>query len=170
MTLSIMTHEHKKQILSSLLAAALVMFVLCQAHAGFAVVFVLLIQFIWLPYSIVIAIAEPKIRRLQLTRVAIWVGAVAIIVAVHYIRHEVTRRNANEIVASINNYTAQHGHCPATTDDIGITREELKSKLGFWSYYECKGGKQTFFYGVTYAPFETYDYDFAGGTWDHQWD
>ncbi len=165
MIFSTMSREHKRQILSPLLGAALVAFVLCQRHAGIGLGLVLPLLIIWLPYSIFVSVFHPQRRPLQLAQMAIWTGAVVTIVSVHYVRHVVTRHNADEIVTTINKYTAQHGHCPATTDDIGITRQELKAKLGL-SYYECKDGKQTFVYGVTYMPYDTYSYNFAKATWN----
>ncbi len=166
MIFSTMSREHKRQILSPLLGAALVAFVLCQRHAGILLGLVLPILIIWLPYSIGVSVLNPQRRPLQLPQMAIWIVAVVTIVSVHYVRHVVTRHNADEIVTTINNYTAQHGHCPATTDDIGITRQELTAKLGFWSDYGCREGKQTFFYGVTYVPYDTYSYNFAKATWN----
>lgn len=164
-----MSREHRRKVLSSLIAAALVVFIFCQEHAGIGLVLFIPILIIWLPYSIFVSVAKPQRRGLQFTQMAIWIGAVAIIAAVQYVRHEVTRRNANEIAAAINRYSAQHGHCPATIEDIGITRDQLREKLGL-SYYQCKGGKQTLFYAVTYTVFDTYDYDFSKGTWNYQRD
>jgi hypothetical protein len=164
-----MAKELKKKIYSSLLAAALMVLILGQRHAGFMLYVVVLPLLIWLPYSAFVIVKKPDVRASQLARVSIWIVAIALVAGIHYIRHKTTRHNADEIVAAINNFLTTHGRCPTTIDEIGIDQQQLKKKLGL-SGYACEDGKPQLFYAVTYMAFDTYHYDFGSGVWKYDAD
>jgi hypothetical protein len=161
--------EYKKKIYFSLAAAALMVFLLGQNHAGFILYFVLFALLFWIPYSVYVIYRRPDARASQLARVAIWLVAVALVVGIHYIRHETTRHNADEIAASINKFMATHSRCPVTLDEVGITQQQRKDLLGI-SGYSCEVGKPFLFYAVTYAAFDVFQYDFQTKSWEYRAD
>ena len=119
----------------------------------------------WLPYSIYVAVSNPDRRRTQLIRITIWFGAVFLVLAINYARHMLIRHNADDLVATINALTVKNGRCPANIGELGISRETLKDKLGFWSHYICEDGKPSLFYGVPFIIYDTYRYDFDKHVW-----
>jgi hypothetical protein len=154
----------KNEIHSSLLAAALLVFVLGQRGAGFMVFFVAFALLIWIPYSAYVMVKKPEIRASQLARLCIWVLVVPLLFGIHYIRQKITRRHADEIVAAIDGYSRTHGHYPATLEEIGISRKRLKDRLGFSAYF-FNAGKPDFFYHGTFTPYAMCRYDFNAGAW-----
>jgi len=61
-------------------------------------------------------------------------------------------------------WTRTHGHCPATLEETGISREDLKDKLGFAAYFFDQG-KPNFFYHATFTPYAVCSCDFKAGAW-----
>ncbi|MGZ3254303.1 MAG: hypothetical protein ACXU7D_08380 [Burkholderiaceae bacterium] len=163
-----MLADQQKTLRNTVIAATLVVLLLAQRYAGFMLIFVSIPMLLWIPYSIYDAITKPDRRRLQVLRILAWLAVISMVGVIHYIRHELTRQNANEIVAAINDYTIRNKRCSAKIEELGITRKELTDKLGSWSYYECKDEKQIFFYGVTYIVFDAYRYDFSNRKWVYQ--
>ena len=158
--------EFKKKIYSSLLAAAFMVLILGQEHLGFMLYVVVLPLLIWIPYSAYVMVRKPDIRAQQFVRVFIWIVAIALVTGIHYIRHKTTRHSAEEIVSAIDSFSATHGHCPANLDEIGISSEQLREKLGM-SGYSCDKGNPHLFYAATYIVFDTYHYDFKTGSWKY---
>ncbi len=124
----------------------------------------ILAMMVWLPYSAIVMILKSEQRRAQLTRVAIWGGAVALAGGIHYVRHQAVMKYANEISAAVAQYTAAHGHCPAMLDEIGVSREQLQDELGR-AYYQCKGERPALSFRDSYDGFDSYSYDFAAKAW-----
>lgn len=153
-----------KKIHSSLLAAAIVVFIVGLPGSGFMVFLVALPLLVWIPYSVYVIITKPEMRTNQLIRVGIWVLVVPLLYGIHYFRQVTTRRNADEIVAEVNSFSRIHGRYPATLDEIGINRQNLKGKLGYSSYF-FNAGKPILFYKKTMTPFGICDYHFETGSW-----
>lgn len=161
-----MTKEHKK-IAHTLFWATLMTVLLAMPHAGFMLYLVVIPLSLWTLYSIYLSVRKPELRANQLTRMSIWLLAVALVVGIHYIRHITTRQSADEVVAAIKSYTVTHGLCPVELEDIGIDPQQLQDKLGM-AGYSCQDGKPHFFYKVTYIVFDTYSYDFNKGVWKYR--
>lgn len=79
------------------------------------------------------------------------------------------RKSANEIVAQLEAYTASHGKCAATLEDIGMRRAELQDKLGGGGYL-CKDGKPFFYYRVSFSPYSWWVYNFGSHEWQYRED
>ncbi|MDD4963687.1 MAG: hypothetical protein PHI11_07200 [Gallionella sp.] len=163
------TTASKRKIYSSLLLAAVTVLLVAQSGAGFVLLLLFWPLFIWASYSAYIILFVPEGRTNQLIRVMIWVVAVALMVGIHHLRYVTTRQNADAIVATIHRYAVTHGKYPATLDEVGINRQQLRDKLG-WSGYYCETGTPRFFYKGTYLPFESYHYDFSQNVWKHRSD
>ncbi|MGA8049635.1 MAG: hypothetical protein WCA09_05600 [Burkholderiales bacterium] len=159
-----MPKEPKKKIRSSLLAAAIVVFIVGMPGSGFMVFLVALPLLVWIPCSVYVMITKPEMRTNQLIRVGIWVLVVPLLYGIHYFRQVTTRRNADEIVAEVNGFSRMHGRYPLTLDEIGISRKKLKEKLGF-SGYLIYTGKPRLWYHTTMTPFGMCDYHFETGSW-----
>ena len=128
------------------------------------VFFVMLALLVWIPYSAYVMVKKPGIRASQLARLCIWVLVVPLLFGVHYLRQKIARRNADEIVAMIDGYSKAHGHYPPTLEETGISRKQLKDKLGFAAYFFDQG-KPSFFYHGTFTPYAVCRYDFRAGEW-----
>ncbi|MFY9261197.1 MAG: hypothetical protein WAO71_11895 [Gallionella sp.] len=161
-----MTKESKHKIYITLMWASLMTLFLAMPHAGFMLYLAVIPLSIWTLYSIYLSVRKPELRANQLTRVSIWLLAVALVVGIHYFRHITTRQAADEVVAAIKSYTATHGQCPAELEDIGISPQQLRDKLGY-SGYRCEAGEPHLFYAATYIVFDTYSYDFGKGLWKY---
>ncbi|MDD2775947.1 MAG: hypothetical protein PHU06_08330 [Gallionella sp.] len=162
-----MTKESKHKIYITLMWASLMTLSLAMPHVGFMLYLVVIPLSIWTLYSLYLSVRKPELRANQLTRVSIWLLAVALVVGIHYFRHITTRQSADEVVAAIKSYTATHGLCPVTLDDVGFSQEQLQDSLGM-AGYGCDDGNPHFFYKVTYIVFDTYSYDFSKGVWKYR--
>ncbi len=159
--------EYKTNLYISLALAAAFTWLASVWGTGVFHKLAIIVMMVWLPYSVIVIALKPARRRAQLTRVAIWGGAVALAGGIHYARHQAVMKHANEISAAVVQYTAAHGHCPATLDEIGVSREQFKDELGH-GYYHCEGDELSLFFSDSYDAFDTYFYDFEAKAWVFQ--
>lgn len=103
------------------------------------------------------------------TQLAIWVSAITFAVGVNYYRYTATRSEANDVVAKIEQFHAMHNAYPSSLEDIGYGRSALRKSLGLHAYSNEKG-KPSFFYGVPYIIYDTYQYDFNSRQWVYRAD
>jgi len=158
----------KKKIYSTLFAAVLFVLFLGQRYAGFMLLLAAFPLAVWMLYVFGEAVTNPDLRKCQSIRIAIWLAAVGLVIGIHFAYHITTRHKADEMVSAIENYRAQYGRYPATLDEIGIDRQQLRARLGM-AYYSGKA-PALLAYGVTYVPFDTYDYDFEKKAWRYRAD
>jgi hypothetical protein len=151
----------------TLFTAIAVSLALVQPHAGFLVLLLIVMLPIWLFFSVAKRAVKPTPARNLLARTLIWLIAIAAIIGVHYNRAVIMRANASEVVATINDYSAKHGRCPDSLDDVGINEQRLQEMIGA-SGYMCANGKPTFFYVAPFIIQDRYIYDFAQGSWSYQ--
>jgi hypothetical protein len=104
---------------------------------------------------------ELNIRRKKL---AIWMSAISVALAVNYYRYISTRDAANDVVATIVKYHETNGTYPSSLEAIGYDSKSLKSSLGWYGYHN-KEGQPSFLYAVPYMVFDSYLYDFRFGQW-----
>ena len=155
--------DQKKQIRASLIAAGLYSLIASRPHVVILTIFIVPAFLIWLPYTTVIAAIRPQIRTMQLTRIAIWIGAFALVAGMQFMRHIIVRQRANGIVSAVNAYKVEHGHYPAALDEVGIHPEQLIEQLGL-AVYSVEARPQLS-YAVTYLIYDMYTYDFEQGSW-----
>jgi hypothetical protein len=160
----LLSKDHRKQLAPTLILAGVLTFLFSQKAAGFMVYFLIFALLILIPLRISLARKMPVTRPLQFARIAVWISAVVLIIAVHAFRAETLRHHADEILAQIDAFAASHGRCAANIEELGLSRSELSDKLGY-ADYRCADGKQVFFYGATFVIFSTYHYDFKLRAW-----
>ena len=153
--------KSNRKIYTSLLLATATVFLVAQPGMGFLLVVLLIPLLIWLSYSAYGMLRWPETRRNRLLRVTIWLVALALMVGIHYWRHTTTRQHADGIVATIQRHAAKQGQYPATLAAAGIPSQ------GVWLRYRCDQGKPSLYYRGTFLPFESYQYDFSVGAWEH---
>ncbi len=156
--------EHRTEIVSVLLPATAFAAVCSHRYMGNLHALGVLLLAVWLPYSAYVILAKPGRRWVQLARVCIWTAAVCVAGGIHHVRAQTTRANADEIVAAVSQYRATHGHCVRRLDEIGISSQQLKDRLGK-AIYVCRDGRQAFVYSGTYGAFDRYSYDFDAHAW-----
>jgi hypothetical protein len=141
-------------------------FVFAQKYLGVGLYLVVVLLLMWIPLWVYRAIRQRELRSFFFARMAIWVAAVALVAGIHYIRHITTRHQADEIAAAVTRYSQAHGHCPASLTELGMTREQLREKLGT-AGYDCRDGKPFLAYAAPFVGFAAYHYDFANGAWKY---
>lgn len=146
-------------------AAGLSVLLFAQRGLGFMVILVAVALLVWIPYSAYAAITKPEIRTSQLVRVLIWMLVVPLVFGIHNIRRERMRRDADKLVARIDEYLRTHGHYPATVDEIGTSRQQVRDMFGSPSGYFLLNGRPSLFYPATFAPFAACSYDFKAAKW-----
>jgi hypothetical protein len=132
---------------------------------GLGVMYVIIPNLILIPRRLYRASRFPGERKLQYARVLIWLATIGIIFLVHSLREDIHRKNANEIVARIDDYSTRHGHCPARIEDTGMSTAEFRGKLGSPSYYLCDDNAQVLVYATSFMVFERRVYDFRKRSW-----
>ncbi len=85
----------------TLIACAAVALLTSQKYAGFMLMFILLVFFVWLIYSMIVAAVKPMRRRPQLTRVALWLATILLIGGIHGYRHVALRVDADRVAANV---------------------------------------------------------------------
>lgn len=151
---------------STLILAAVVILLLAQRKTGFMLLFLALPLLPWLLYNLYIIATQPARRKLQGTKMAIWVLTVLVIIGIHYNLHVSTRASADEVVGKIRIYSNERGSYPPNLEAIGMSNAQLRSRLG-WSGYSIEAGKPHLSYASTYIPFHTERYDFESNKWRH---
>lgn len=158
-----------RTLIPTLVVCALVTLFLCQRHAGFLLFALALPLVPWLIYSAWVVATKPIVRRQQLVKACIWMLGVSIVLGVHAIMFTTAKRNAEEISAALEMHIREFGQCPKELEAVGLTKAALRKKLGY-AAYSCESGKPTLFYGSTFVPFETENYDFGTHAWIHVYD
>ena len=165
MTSSPAPSANRENLTGTIVTAGICVALTAWPGFGFGIFFVILPLLFWIPYTIHAAITVPETRRVQTTRILIWLGAVSLVGGIHYVRAEAVRHNADEIVARIDAFSARNGRCAADIDELGLSRAELTKKLDSFAFYICKDGKPFLTYLGTFEAFSRYHYDFENRTW-----
>ena len=163
-----LSREAKRKIYSATIMAVIAVLTVGQRHAGFLLVLGGLPLAAWLSWSAWVIVRRPYARLGQLICVAVWLGALALLAGIHFVWHQTTRRDANEIVKAIDAYSASYGRCPQHLDNLGFKRAVLAEKLGENYAYACNGGRAKLAYVATFTIFDTYAYDFDKDAWIYE--
>lgn len=148
---------------------ALILGVICSIEGwGLLVVYVILMNLVLIPYRLYRLLRFPHERKLHLARILIWLATIAIIFTVHSVRDSIHRENANAILAQVDTYAAEHGHCPASIKDMGISEKEFSDKLGRPSLYQCEGNEPVIIYTSSLSLFDRWVYDYKRRSWRFQ--
>lgn len=162
-----LSRESKRKIYSTTITAVIVVLTVGQAHAGFLFILLVLPLSIWLGWSAFVIVRRPYARLAQFICILIWVLAIVLVAAAQYLRHEITRREANKIVESVDRFRANNGYCTAGLDGIGFKLSEVEDKVGANFVYSCTDRRPKFSYVATFTIFDTYDYDFDKDRWKY---
>lgn len=103
-------------------------------------------------------------RKTRGVKLAAWMAAIFVTLAVNYYEYGHSRDAANDVVAKIANYHETNGSYPSSLESLGYDIKSLKSSLGMYGY-DNKDEQPLFFYGVPYIVFDTYRYDFHSAQW-----
>ncbi len=156
-----------KTLLPSLVLAGVVGTFSSLQGAGVMVFVIFMLQGILIPARVYTAVTLPAERHPSIGRIVIWLATIAAICTVHNVRDDANRKNADEIVVQIATYSAVHGKCAASIEELGMSRAELKDKLGYGDYF-CNEGKQHFLYHGSFDPFSSWSYDFSSRQWQYR--
>jgi hypothetical protein len=162
-----LSREAKRKIYSALIMGVVVVLTIGQAHAGFLFIVLVLPLTIWLSWSLFVIVRRPYARLAQFISIAIWMVAIGLVVAAHYVRHELARSDANRIVAAIDRFAGDSGRCPPSLESIGFKRAIVEESLGSNVTFGCVDRKPKFSYGATFTIFDTFDYDFDRDNWKY---
>jgi|GEM_PF-6378490 len=153
---------------NTLVLGAIFLLLFAPRYTGFMLMFVAPVFVCWLCASVFIIACNPARRHLQSIKLAIWLGLFAAVGGIHAYRTWHTRVQADEIVAIVEKYSREHGHCPTSLDEFGIDKAELSSRLSM-AYYVCDAGIEPHLaYGVPTVPFDMYSYDFKTKRWRYR--
>jgi hypothetical protein len=131
---------------------------------GFMLCLVTVPLLVWVLYNLARAISDPPRRKFRLAQIGIWVFALAATAGVHALYHYRARQYADEIVVKIGDWRAAHGHYPRSIEDIGMNREELRSRRAVYGY----GAEDIYprlFYADTFEIYVHWYYDFERKEW-----
>ena len=157
-----------RKVYATLITSVLVTLFLIQPHAGFMLYLVALPLLVWFLYNLQFVFTPSEARKWLLLRMAVWLMSIILVVVVHYHYHQAARQVANDIVTQIEKYRSKTGEYPRTLDEIGVTKEKLRTQLGLSRYSYKEGKTLYFFYAVTFIPFDTYQYDFVSKQWRYR--
>lgn len=145
-------------------AAAIGLLLLClQRHAGFMVLFAVPFIAIWLVYNTVAALRRPAGRRVRAYKGAILALVLAAIAAVHWWYAHDARAHAQVAADAVLAFQAREGRFPVQLADAGVDPAQLRRQWRL--HYQLDGDRPVLFYGTTFTPFETHDFDFGTRGW-----
>jgi hypothetical protein len=151
----------------TLIAAVLVVGIGIQRHSGGLLLLLIALFCVWLVYALVVIYRKPEKRGEQLIKMAIWLGVIALLSAVHWYRSETTRKNADHVVVLIEQYHSTHGSYPKSLASIG---RDAESNGREWKvhYHADDKGAPNLLYSSPFTLFDTYRYDFEKRQWIYQ--
>jgi hypothetical protein len=116
-----------------------------QPHAGVLLIALILPLGIWLGYGGYVMALKPYARLAQAISIAIWLFAICLVLLIHLIRHDSARRDANEMVRAIAEFTTMQRGCTPKLEAILMHRPQLAKKLRADFRYDCEAGKTDIF-------------------------
>ena len=165
-----LTPASRRKIYSAIALAIIFVLMLGQANLAVFLAVAVLPFAVWLSYSAYVFATRPYARLAQTVCVFVWAIAVALVVIIHVIRHNDARRDADEIVKAIAEYSLASKHCPDKLETLATRRPQLSENLRAEFKYICERGKPVFSYRATFTLLDRYDYDFEHSTWKyHSW-
>jgi hypothetical protein len=169
-TAIIMTAEMEskpKHPLRDTTIAAVVLGALFSLHGmASGLVFVAIVMAFWLPYSLVVIIRNPDRRKIQSTKIGIWVLMFVTVLAGHFVRHRDDRAYADSVVQKIEQFRNTQGRYPDRLEEIGMTAAELKGRLVVPNY----SNSPRFYYANSMVAFHMWSYDFEKREWVDEYD
>ncbi|TEU30251.1 hypothetical protein [Alkanindiges illinoisensis] len=158
------------EILKNLIVAIITSGVIAAPRMATFFIFVMMVIIIGLPYWLYTAYKIPEKRLPFLINSMVWAITLSIALGVHTWRAYVVSQEADIIIFKIQKYEQKNGLYPKSIEDIGLSREYLRKKLGMSGYSLYEPNEPHFIYADTRMPFATYSYDFAAKKWLHQTD
>lgn len=162
-----LSREAKRKVYSAMITAVISVLTIGQAHAGFLAIVLALPLSIWLAWSAYVIVRQPYARLAQVICIFVWLVALVLVIGAHYLRHELVRSDANQVVREIDRYIGNYGRCPAQLAALGFKPQDLIDRLGENFGYGCEGRKPKFSYVATFTIFDTFDYDFDRDNWKY---
>jgi hypothetical protein len=147
----------------TLIACTLVGLATAHHYAAVLLIFLVLPFLIWFLYSIVIVATRPQRRKVQLTRVALWLATFFLIGMVQYAWFHAARSEGDRIVRALEKHRQTHGTYPPDLRALGEDSNKLKDEARL--RYGVTEGKPTVVYGSPFTPFDQYAYDFEKKSW-----
>lgn len=136
-----------------------------QMMAGY-LVFVAIFLLFWVPYSLAVIVKSRERRKIQAVKIGIWLSMFAVVLGIHLVRYVNVRNYADSVVKKIKIFQKQHGFYPANLEEVGISQEDNKDKLGLARY----SNKPMFSYPDTMLIFHMWSYDFEKHEWVNEGD
>ncbi len=157
-----MSDAPKKKPYATLLAAAIAVIFLGQPYWG-----ALLVIWVagWAFRTAYAMLQKPADRAEEIVKAVIWVIAFSLVAAIHLARLGEIRHKADAVVAEIKDYATRHGHYPTNPEEIGLTHDVLKKRLGVSGDYRNSGNRAILVYDSTFFAFARYTYEFASNEW-----
>jgi hypothetical protein len=150
----------------ALIAGVLIVGFGIQRHLGGLLFLLIPVFCVWSIYALVVMYRKPEKRREQLSKMAIGLGAIVLVSAVHWYRAETTRKNADHVVGLIEKYHSTHGRYP--TNLAGISEEADHYGRELKLLYMNQEGAPRLIYLSPFTLFDTYRYDFEKRQWIYQ--
>lgn len=150
--------------LGTAIGSALMLLFTLPAHGGFLLFFFLVFLVPLFLYSGVRMYRYQHELNTRAKKLAIWMSAILVALAVNVYRYTSTRDAADDVVSKIVQYHETNGTYPSSLETLGYESKSLKANLGMYGYSN-KDGTPSFFYAVPYIVFDSYHYDFHSGEW-----
>lgn len=154
--------KHKKSLFATIVLATLAAWWMSLPYIGFGVYFLLPVLLLVFAVRLSQAWKYPETRRLQFSRVAIWLMSVAVILTVHHIRAGQWRETADRVAGNIIEYSAREGHCPESIVRW-ITPAEAKA---LHLMYACHNSEPGLIYMDSFEAAARYYYHFDTREWE----
>jgi hypothetical protein len=157
------------------------LFIYAGARPGYSVYawLALLPVLPWLLYNLVRALVHAGERLRRLPKVALWVLAVAVVLAVQNHNEHAARTEADAVLAQLQAYHKRTNAWPAKLEDLGLDSQALHGGRWHITYEPASGapkevplgdGAPHLFYAAPNMMRDIYIYDFDTRSWKYQSD
>ena len=159
-----MLTDQKQKLVSAIIAACVGVLVASVPGWGLLLGPAIIGLIVWIPLGIRAAIKKPETRPLQAAYLIIYLLAISIVITLYHDRADAARKSGDAIVTKIDEFTARNGRCPASFDEIGISKSDEENLPGL-PRYSCEDGKPHLTYLDVMDPYGHYWYDFQDRVW-----
>lgn len=149
---------------STIFTCILLFLLASRAGTGFMLFLATPFIVIYMIYSIFIIFRAREKRKPQIIKGIILTSCLLLIFGLHEYYGYASRLDANEVATNISEYSRQHSRYPATLTELGLNKDDLKSRFDLM-YNLMNDGQPFLVYSDTWNAFNKYFYDFKKKEW-----
>jgi hypothetical protein len=149
----------------TLFCAILIAALGCQKAGGLTFPVISPFLAVWFFWRLFSSSWRPGTLRPHLINTAIWLPGIFLILVLQHHYAITARRNADHLLALVNQFQQQHGQYPINTEQLDNPAFKTHRGMSEPSYLNNQG-RPVLMYASTFMPFSIYQYNFSHKQWE----